>query len=1623
MGSFLLDHAKNEFQSLVNLVKDEAQYLCCFNSYVKNFEHKKCILEAKHKDVKRKFQKGKGVFSFKSEAQKWELEADDIILIDTKIKNKLFFGWCPNCYWKYRRSKELAEKTQHIERLLERCNSNIVAGRANVVDMKYLHSQSFIHFESRESNFQDLLKALQDENCNMIGLQGMGGSGKTSMAKEVGHKLKESKVIDKFIFLVVSQPPDFKKIRGELAKSLYLNLDEVKEEELSRTIQSRITNMDQKLLIILDDVWVKFDLTEKLGIPFGHQQKGCNLLITTRSSRVCTEMGCQTIQLQILTDKEAFNLFEEHASLNNSSHGIKGMPQKIVKHCGGVPIAIVALARALKNETISVWKDALKTLEDGGPDPNLEEAYKCLKLSYDKLKSQKAKELLLISSLFPEDSKIPIEVLITTGIGLGSFDENEKYHLIRSEVYGAIMELIHSSLLLNDEGECVKMHNLVRKVALWIGENDIQSLMDSEKPIKGNLRYIFWKADKFPGEIDGNKLEYLSIFLDDSEDFNVADAFFKEMTSIKILILDVEYGRGPALSLTNSLQPLKSVQTLILSSLELGDISVLGNLLTLMTLWFYNCLIVELPKEFLKLKKLRSLEVKKCEIKRNNPFEVIEMCSPLEELTFVGNECDDEEKDAISHIESPLTLHRYNISFEDDLSYYSEKYGSMSRFFQADKLSNLVSPATLKQLVERAEFLSLKGEDGQRMWKNLVPDIFPIDKQDVMNDLIVLHLSSHSIMEYFIDTKDRDPLLSGFLGQLEILKLTNCPKLMSVFQPCTARSLIRLKKLTIKYCGALEYIIAGEESDSNQKSYYDSLFPSLKELKLSGVPSFIGIVKEYHQLNQSLATRAATSIFRALNKLRPDIPLCIVGDQRDARTQINYNSIFPKLKRLEVSDCDALEYLFPAYAFGFPVYLESLEINTAPMLKYVFGRSQHDDSLNPENQNIQTLIDFPALKDLSISLPILHHNFDILPKLYSLEIDNAYELEHVLIKQDEMEEIDMKDVLPQLEHLTLSNLPNLFRVCHGINFQKEDYSTEVDNCPNFDPETGNSQVKEKAEEMISSHMGEEITQQSLTKGATKEIVEEDLMSEIAKMTISSSDSKLAGQLVDEARAKSVSSNTLYQISLTSEKEVPIHTSLSLTALPTRDNTHACAKIFEDEEQEQGCLITSRRLRSGIKASSPLLEDKLETSIDAVTTILSEQTSQAILSSKASTSINQASSSFLSKSSDGVDHGGIKVAGMVQNEYKSNVEPSSLTRKEQESSYSKGQIQKKDQLIDSQPISAMPTTSFVTISQDEDSEGGTHIVEIRGEEGALILETPHPSSLTFKESDKELNPSAVNRTDSQKAYSKDELGGKEVQKETTIIEAESQQERTGHDIQFHKEEEEEREDDVQLPNKSQSLAIDSSGSGDLVPNITHAINSLEGVNYEGINEASVVQNESKTNVTCHGDQANPSNITQIEQETSHCRGQMVESRDCTESDFIEDTKLSVSPFYTPIKMMPSFLETNNEASIVPGDAYLLGFDKDWIESIKTKVFDNGIYEVDSIQKVLKGLDNDLKSNEAMLEVLRDKEVEAARVVEVAQQEHANIMAGHANLLKERQYIIAQRHQCWELIAAKNRHFGF
>ncbi|XP_054811973.1 probable disease resistance protein At4g27220 [Prosopis cineraria] len=595
--------------------------------------------------------------------------------------------------------------------------------------------------------------------------------------------------------------------------------------------------MEEKLLIILDDMWEEFDLKKELGIPSVLQRKGCSVLITTRNLNICQNMGCQkTIQLEKLHEEDALKLFHTNASINNSTIS-KSLVRDIVKQCRGVPIAIVAIARVLKNWPLNDWKVALKTLKTfksilDVDDENLKDVGKCLKLSYDHLKEEKAKDLFLISSMFPEDEEIPIQVLSKIGIGLSSFGENDRHYSKRIlEVHAVIRELIGSSLPLRGEGDLVKMHDLVREVALWIGDKDIQSTTDLKNPIKENLRYLLWKNDDFPDEFDGKKLEFLLIILRGSKDLDVSETFFNEMRRLKVFILEgyKYYKRTQALSLVNSLQPLKDIRTLILKNLELGDISILGNLLNLETLEFFYCSLIELPIEFLNLKKLRSLEVNGCEIENNNPFKVLERCSQLEELTFIGNGCDEEENNAISQNRSPLALHKYCIS-SYDLSYYFKIHGSMSRCFQIDKLSHLLSATTFKKLVERAELLILEGVGEQRIWRNLVPDLVAIDEGGTLNDLIVLHLSSYPHMECLVDTNGHNsgvtafytlvelylfridiedlcwgPLPSSFLEQLEIMKLKKCQKLRSIFSKGNF-NLCHLKSIELEDCPMLTTI-------------------------------------------------------------------------------------------------------------------------------------------------------------------------------------------------------------------------------------------------------------------------------------------------------------------------------------------------------------------------------------------------------------------------------------------------------------------------------------------------------------------------------------------------------------------------------------------------------------------------------------------------------------------------------------------------------------------------------------------------------------------------------------------------------------------------------------------------
>ncbi|KAI9071967.1 hypothetical protein K1719_046069 [Acacia pycnantha] len=1029
---------------------------CEFKRVQELWERKLEKVQEDIKDAKRynQYQNDREIQNWIVDAENWIVEAENLIQKKAEIRLMRFDTWCLR---QFRQGKRLAQRTLTIQEHMKKCNFGTIACPAELLVLKYHASRNFIDFESRKTEFEQLVKALKDGN--MVGLQGMGGMGKTTLAIQVGKHFEESKTFEKVIFVVVSNSPDVKKIQGDIANQLDLPLKEIGEEDRSVRLWSSIHENAKNLLIILDDVWEELNL-ERIGIPFGPDQKNCYVLITTRRSNVCQAMTCQqTVRLRILNDEDALRLFQFHAKSDDRSsrNEWEDLARGFLKECGGLPVAIVALASTLKNRHVGEWIEALRALKNSmllvDVDEDLEKVYSCLRLSYDYLHNKKAQELFLLCSIFPEDYEFPINLVIRLGIGSGIFEEADDYYGARRQALLVTKKLIDSSLLHKvGEKECVKMHDLVREVAQLIAKKDIQVIKDSSITLKTNTRFVFWSGDDFPDLFDETNLEILLLWISGNVLVKDPNVFFARMSRLKILFLLGEYDRKvPSASLSNSLLSLKYIQTLILDGWELGDISILKNIQSLVTLEFKNCLIIELPRNILELKKLRWLGMRNCEIQKNNSFEVIERCSQLEEVYFVQNfevedwntEDDKEIEDETAQDIFPPKLQVFSIAYNGFRRFPGDDNG-LRRCFSSKQIKHLISDAMFKTLVRSAEVLEL-GEMRQnvRLWdvpsfisifQNCVLRQPQVSKEDlkekhanskasafswahgccflaltkhtnirVPNDMMEHHTISQEIKKHMQD------VTSERAKESELQEIVNkCPSIQNVEAPKGS-------------CGSSKMMETVHTAECLMR--YPLSLQNIRKMTLL----------RCSKLKSLFSVSIATTMIM-LEKLK--IVGCeelkdIITNATEDDDHLNCTSIFPKLRSIYVKDCNKLEFIFPSTLSG------GLKLNV----------------IAPEDL-------MKIIKDVQ-KLTRLRIRDSKIEELWSLKIEEASELEQVFIhKQDDMQKMTMMDeVFPELSNVTLRKLPMLVTICEGIDFQNVRCS--VNDCPKYQ---GINDIQEELED-------------------------------------------------------------------------------------------------------------------------------------------------------------------------------------------------------------------------------------------------------------------------------------------------------------------------------------------------------------------------------------------------------------------------------------------------------------------------------------------------------------------------------------------------------------------------------
>ncbi|XP_043698899.1 probable disease resistance protein At4g27220 [Telopea speciosissima] len=485
---------------------------------------------------------------------------------------------------------------------------------------------NFNIFESTDAARKGIINALEDKKLNFIGVYGMGGVGKTTLMQAMTKELKKERFFDRVVMATVSQNPLLKNIQDEIAESLGFKLE--KDSESGRAgFLWQIIQHEKRILIILDDVWEPLILKD-VGIPYGDKED-CYVIITTRFLYVCDQMNTQyKVEVKVLLEADAWELFRVSAGDCVDSSELH-------------PVA------------------KIKGMQ--------KEVFNSIKFSYDSLRGDDTQYCFLLCCLFPEDFIIFEDDLLPYVLSEDIFEDIDNMKEARNRLHLVLDTLKQSCLLLNVDGRSVRMHDIIRDVAILIAQEDHGFVVEAgrdlrEWPNAGKLTLRTCKRlslmqneiSKFPAEqLVFSQLMILS--LRDNESLReIPDPCFEGMISLKVLdLLNTRI-----VSIPSSLSRLTELRVLRLNRYKIRytsslweqeeelpasslDLSLLGSMKKLQILDISHYDFTTLPQEIGGLTNLKSLHLSRnidMHFSKNIPPEliispnVLSRLSDLEEL-------------------------------------------------------------------------------------------------------------------------------------------------------------------------------------------------------------------------------------------------------------------------------------------------------------------------------------------------------------------------------------------------------------------------------------------------------------------------------------------------------------------------------------------------------------------------------------------------------------------------------------------------------------------------------------------------------------------------------------------------------------------------------------------------------------------------------------------------------------------------------------------------------------------------------------------------------------------------------------------------------------------------------
>ncbi|XP_050114245.1 disease resistance protein RUN1-like isoform X2 [Malus sylvestris] len=372
-----------------------------------------------------------------------------------------------------------------------------------------------VGIDTRVLDISNYLGIEDSYDVRVIGISGMGGIGKTTIAKAIHNRFYER--FEGKSFLEKVREKKLEKLQKQLLFDILQTKTKVSSVAVGTAlVRERFRRL--KVLVIVDDVDDVKQVRELVGNChfFG---PGSRIIITTRNERVLKEFAVDKIyRAKVMDREEALELLSWHAFRSSSCPSqYLALEREVVNYCGGLPLALEVLGSTLFKRSVDEWRsifDELKIIPRG-------EIQAQLKISYNELNDNYKRRIFLDIACF--------------FIGM---DKNDVIQILDGCGFYAttgIKVLLDRCLVTINRENKIMMHDLLRDMG--------RDIVHAENPDFPRERSRLWHPedvndvliDKFQGT---EKIEGVALNLPSLEETSFSTKAFRNMKRLRLLQLN-----------------------------------------------------------------------------------------------------------------------------------------------------------------------------------------------------------------------------------------------------------------------------------------------------------------------------------------------------------------------------------------------------------------------------------------------------------------------------------------------------------------------------------------------------------------------------------------------------------------------------------------------------------------------------------------------------------------------------------------------------------------------------------------------------------------------------------------------------------------------------------------------------------------------------------------------------------------------------------------------------------------------------------------------------------------------------------------------------------------------------